>query len=262
MHAHFVLAHPEPQSFNASLVREGAAALKDGGWTVSVSDLYAMGFDPCERPQHFIDRSDPRRFDAQAEQGHASARGTLPSAVTQELELLDRADLLVLQYPMWWHLPPAILKGWFDRVFVNGFAFGLKDESGLPRKYGDGGLAGRRVLAVITAGDRGTSFEPRGLNGDLEELFFPFLHGTAWYTGMRPLRPHLVSGVDRPGWDRFDDEVARLRERIAGLAAEEPIRYRALADGDYGRDRRLRADVLPGERGLAVHCVDDHRLVS
>jgi len=96
------------------------------------------------------------------------------------------------------------------------------------------------VLAVITAGDRGASFEPRGLNGDLEELFFPFLHGTAWYTGMRPLRPHLVSGVDRPGWDQFDQEVERLRERIAGLATEEPIRYRALSDGDYGRDRRLR----------------------
>ena len=47
MHAHFVLAHPEPRSFNAYLVSSGAAALEAEGWTVSVSDLYAMGFDPC-----------------------------------------------------------------------------------------------------------------------------------------------------------------------------------------------------------------------
>jgi NAD(P)H dehydrogenase (quinone) len=92
---------------------------------------------------------------------------------------------------------------------------------------------------------------------------------------MRPLRPHLVSGVDRPGWDRFDEEADRLRERVAGLVAEEPIRYRALADGDYGRDRQLRVDVLPGERGLKIHeerdvgereldqhRVDRHRLAS
>ena len=54
MHAHFVLAHPEPQSFNAHLVRSGSAALEAEGWTVSVSDLYAMGFDPCERPEHYV----------------------------------------------------------------------------------------------------------------------------------------------------------------------------------------------------------------
>jgi len=57
MHAHFVLAHPEPQSFNAHLARSGAAALEAAGWTTSVSDLYAMGFDPCERSA-FIRRNE------------------------------------------------------------------------------------------------------------------------------------------------------------------------------------------------------------
>ena len=65
MHAHFVLAHPEPQSFNAHLVHAGSAALEAEGWTVSVSDLYAMGFDPCERPAHYLARADAARFDTQ-----------------------------------------------------------------------------------------------------------------------------------------------------------------------------------------------------
>lgn len=120
MHADFVLAHPEPQSFNAHLVRAGTAALEADGWTVSVSDLYAMGFEPCERAAHYPAPLDPARFDVQTEQRHASQAGTLPKQVMDELALLDRADLLVLQYPMWWHLPPAMLKGWFDRVFAYG----------------------------------------------------------------------------------------------------------------------------------------------
>ena len=77
MHAHFVLAHPEPQSFNAHMVRSGASALQAGGWTFSVSDLYAMGIDPCERPEHFADRLDATRFDAQGEQRHASVGSRL-----------------------------------------------------------------------------------------------------------------------------------------------------------------------------------------
>src|SRR3546814_8222891 len=123
MHAHFVLAHPVPRSFNAAMVRAGAAALEAAGWSVSVSDLYALDFDPREAPQFFEERADPERFDVQAEQRHASGSGSLPKAETDELALMDRADPLVLQYPMWWHLPPAILKGWFDRVLAYGQAY-------------------------------------------------------------------------------------------------------------------------------------------
>jgi NAD(P)H dehydrogenase (quinone) len=73
MHAHFVLAHPEPNSFNAHLVTSGAETLIGEGWTTSTSDLYAMGFDPCERSDFLSDRVDANRFDVQAEQRHASA---------------------------------------------------------------------------------------------------------------------------------------------------------------------------------------------
>ena len=90
MHAHFVIAHPEARSFDRRLTRSGAAALEAEGWSVSVSDLYAMGFDPCESPEHYPHRADPARFDAQTEHRGASEAGGLPQGVNDELALTDR----------------------------------------------------------------------------------------------------------------------------------------------------------------------------
>jgi NAD(P)H dehydrogenase (quinone) len=120
MQAHIVLAHPEPRSFNANLAEVARRSLEAQGWSVSVSDLYGMGFDPCERAEHYVARQQPNRFDVQAEQRHASKQGTMPPIVAAEIKRLDHAELLILQYPMWWHLPPAMLKGWFDRVLIFG----------------------------------------------------------------------------------------------------------------------------------------------
>src|SRR4029453_5317527 len=110
MQAHVVLAHPEPKSFNAHLAGVARKALEAQGWSVSVTDLYGIGFAPCERAGHYEPRLNTERFDVQAEQRHASTEHAVPDVVMREIENLDRADLLILQYPMWWHLPPAMLK--------------------------------------------------------------------------------------------------------------------------------------------------------
>ena len=118
MKAHIVVAYPEPKSFNAHLATVAKRTLMDRGWAVSVSDLYEMGFDPCEKAAHYADPNDATRFDTQSEQRHASATETIPAEVRAEIDRMAQADLVILQYPMWWHLPPAILKGWMDRVFI------------------------------------------------------------------------------------------------------------------------------------------------
>ena len=71
MHAHIVVAHPEPRSFNAHLAATARGALERQGWSVTISDLYEMGFDPCERATHYTAPLDADRFDAQTEQRHA-----------------------------------------------------------------------------------------------------------------------------------------------------------------------------------------------
>jgi NAD(P)H dehydrogenase (quinone) len=241
MHAHFVLAHPEPRSFNAHLVRSGSAALEAEGWTVLVSDLHAMRFDPCEHPEHFVERADPARFDVQAEQRHASDLGALPKAVTDELALMDRADLLVLQYPMWWHLPPAMLKGWFDRVLAYGAAY----TSG--KRFENGRFLGKRAMLSVTVDTSRDTYAHDGRSGDIDLLLWPVNFSLA-YVGYTVLAPFVAYGVE--AGLRYSDPTAveeRLRAIVDDFRAALPqVAGRATIPfnrkAEWGADGRM----LPG----------------
>lgn len=102
MHALIVLAHPEQKSFNAQLARLCMEELRHQEYTVETSDLYRMDFDPLERADHYRNLKDPYWFDPQAQQRFASETGSLSQDVSAEINKLERADLLILQYPMWW----------------------------------------------------------------------------------------------------------------------------------------------------------------
>ncbi len=222
MHAHFVLAHPEPNSFNAHLVRSGAQALTADGWTTTVSDLYAMGFDPCERGDFFSDRVDAKRFDVQAEQRLASENGTLPIHVVAELERMDRADLLILQYPMWWHLPPAILKGWFDRVWAYGAAYTST------KRFENGRFAGKRAMLSVTVGTSCETYMHDGRSGDIDLMLWPVNFNLA-YAGYTVLRHFVAYGVEA-GLRYSDPAVveARLQDVVRNFR-------RTLQGGASGR---------------------------
>lgn len=164
MQAHVVLAHPEPKSYNAHLGQVARQFLEAQGWTVSISDLYRMGFDPCERAAHYAPALDAGRFDVQSEQRHASAAGTIPADVAAEIGHLEAADLLILQYPMWWHLPPAMLKGWLDRVLVYGDVYTSKQRfengrfTGATCRWPEQGACKRLRLGMRPGGNGGNPF--------------------------------------------------------------------------------------------------------
>lgn len=241
MHAHFVLAHPEPNSFNASLVREGAEALESVRWTTSHSDLYAMGFDPCERPEHFADRASVDRFDAQSEQRHASARGALPRSVQDELILLHRADLLILQYPMWWHMPPAMMKGYFDRVFPYGEVYTSQ------KRFENGRFVGKRAILSVTVGTGRETYAHDGRSGDINLMLWP-VHFTLAYVGYSVLEPHIAYGVEAglrysdssTVAARLDGIVQNFRRQLRELEERPTIPFHRMAD--WGADGRIKPD--------------------
>ena len=128
-----VYCHPSPGSFVAAVRDRVVAGLADGGAEVRLTDLYADGFEPG--------------FTATDRQRHLEP-GTDPS-IRHHAEDLVWCDTLVLVYPTWWSGQPAMLKGWIDRVWVNGVAWSLPAGANRLRPE----LRNvRRLVAVTTHG--------------------------------------------------------------------------------------------------------------
>jgi NAD(P)H dehydrogenase (quinone) len=189
MQAHIVLTHPEPRSYNAHLSQVARQSLQAQGWSVTISDLYQMGFDPCERASHYTPAIDGSRFDVQSEQRHASAEGTIPADVAAEIKRLEAADLLILQYPMWWHLPPAMLKAWLDRVFIYGDVYSSK------QRFENGRFTGRRAMVSVTVGTSAETYAYNGRSGDIDLMLWPVNFSLA-YVGYDVLEPFVAYGVE------------------------------------------------------------------
>lgn len=239
MKAHIVVAHPEPKSYNAHLANLAKQTLDARGWSVTVSDLYAMGFDPCEKAAHYADQSDPSRFDVQSEQRQASANDTIPADVRAEIERLAAADLVILQYPMWWHLPPAILKGWMDRVFIYGDVY--KSDF----RFDKGRFVGKKAMISTTVGTSPETYAHDGRSGDIDMTLWPINFSIA-YVGFDVLVPHVAYGVEA-GLRYSDPQEIKDRlqlievdyvARLQSIEAELSVPFNRMED--WGSDGRIK----------------------
>jgi putative NADPH-quinone reductase len=125
-----VFGHPDGASFVAAVRDRAVGALERSGHAVDLLDLYAEGFDP-------------RVSDAEWS-GAAPARSD--PALSAHIARLQAAEALVFVYPTWWGGPPAMVKGWLDRVWVEGVAFRRVAGSNRPRAR----LTNVRRLVVVT----------------------------------------------------------------------------------------------------------------
>ncbi|EKF18148.1 NAD(P)H-dependent oxidoreductase [Nitratireductor pacificus] len=208
MHVRIVQAHPDPASFNAAMSRAAADALGGLGHTVSVQDLYASRFDPVEKAEHYGNRLDARSFAPLAEQRHAWQTGAVPAQIGAEIAELERADLLILQFPLWWHGPPAILKGWFDRVFVNSGLYTSR------MRYDTGYFRERRAMVSVTTGAPESAFGAGARGGNFETMLWP-IHYSLHYLGFEVLPPFQVCGVQGHGYAYEDQGMQEQRLRAA-----------------------------------------------
>ena len=127
-----VYAHPNPQSFNHAILDAFTKGLAEGSHTYEVVDLYAIRFNPC------LDVEDLTKLTA----------GKVPDDIKAQQEKVTHAEAIVFIHPVWWAGPPAILKGWIDRVFSMGFAYRFDEKTGEPV----GLFKHRKALVINTAG--------------------------------------------------------------------------------------------------------------
>ncbi|HEX8661055.1 MAG TPA: NAD(P)H-dependent oxidoreductase [Brevundimonas sp.] len=119
MHVLIVTARPGEASLTQALGRAVADGVEAAGATAEIADLASEGFDP--------------RFTARDIEVHLAT--AVPDAdVTAEQRRLDRADALVLVYPIYWWSFPGLLKGWVDRVFCRGWAYEVNEADAVIEK--------------------------------------------------------------------------------------------------------------------------------
>lgn len=207
MNVLIVFAHPSPTSFNAALKDAAVDALVKHGATVKVSDLYEMSFNPVAQ---LCDVTVPKNAEE------------VPEDLRVEREKVMWADYILFQFPMWWTSAPAIIKGWFDRVFAAGFAYG-------PGIYNHGNLKGKKAMLSFTTGGRHLqSYGSHGIKGPMSERLFGFHHEILYFSGMDVLEPFIVpSGVSE---EERKEYIEQLKNCMTNLESRPIMPFHPIED--------------------------------
>ncbi|MDE2435183.1 MAG: NAD(P)H-dependent oxidoreductase [Sphingomonadales bacterium] len=232
-----VSAHPEPQSFNAEMARHAERVLTAAGHVVRRSDLYAMEFNPVGSAADFGERGNPDYLNYAIEQRYNQASGSLAPDISAEIEKLQWADLLVLNFPLWWCSVPAILKGWIDRVLVSGLCYG-----GM-RFYDRGGMVGKQAMLALSLGGREHMFAADGIHGEIAPLLSPIQRCTLAYVGYEVLPPFIAWHVPYITRNARQNLLAEYTAHLEGVDALTPLTFSRMADFDENLRPRTRIPV-------------------
>ncbi len=251
-----IYAHPQPRSLNGTLKDFAVQHLHNAGHEVQVSDLYAMrwkaGFDADDSSAPPVGEFWRSTLDSK----QAFEQGPQSADIVAEQEKLLWADTVIFQFPLWWFSMPAIMKGWIDRVYANGFAYGVGEQSDRHwgDRYGEGTLAGKRAMLVVTTGGWEEHYAPRGINGPINDILFPIQHGMLFYPGFEVLPPLVFYRTEKTDEQRFMQQCRELGQRLDTLASTAPIPFRRQNYGDYLiPSLTLRPELAAGESGLTIH---------
>ena len=188
-----ILAHPAPGSFNHAMAEAAVAELTGVGHDVRFHDLYREGFDPLlPGPE-------------------APAGAVLPAAIVAHCEEIAAAEGIVIVHPNWWGQPPAILKGWVDRVLRAGVAYEFVEGDG-----GEGvpvGLLRARTAIVFNTANTPIEREQSAFGDPLELIWKRCIFGLC---GVEDVRRVTFSVVVTSTVEQRKAWLDRVRELVAG----------------------------------------------
>ncbi len=151
MQVSIILAHPDPGSFNHAIAHTVRDALKTNGHQIFFHDLYQEKFDPLLNAEEI------------------ARDAALPDVIARHCDEIATADGIVIVHPDWWGQPPAILKGWVDRVIRPGVAYEFKEDDsgeGVPM-----GLLKARTALVYNTSNTESEREQNVFGDPLETIW-------------------------------------------------------------------------------------------
>ncbi|KAG8000613.1 NAD(P)H dehydrogenase [quinone] 1, partial [Nibea albiflora] len=237
-----VYAHQSAGSFNAAAKDAAVEVLKAKDYAVEVSDLYAMKFKATATAEDIIESQEIFVLPQQGmlrmlitsvtaeETKLAWEAGKLSADITEEQRKLTEADLVILQFPMYWFTLPAIMKGWIDRVLTLGFAFSHE------KRYSQGIFKDKKAMLSFTTGSHESMFSANGVNGDMNVTLWPLQHGILHYCGFQVLAPQIFWAPSHVTSEVRSTMLENWRKRLDGLMGEEPLSFTPLDcfDGEKG----------------------------
>ena len=193
-----ILAHPGEGSFNHAIAGVVVSTLHEGGHSVTVHDLYAERFDPL-LPYDEISRDAP-----------------LPLAVASHCAEIATADGIIIVHPNWWGMPPAILKGWIDRVLRPGVAYRF-----LETDSGEGipiGLLSAKAVIVFNTSNTPAQREQEVFGDPLERIWKDCIVS---FCGVPVLYRKMFGGVVTSTEEQRKEWLGEVRDQVREMFPQE-----------------------------------------
>lgn len=208
-----VIAHPEPNSFNAAMYREALKTLEENGHEVKTSDLYQMNFNPVSDRENFTTVKNTEYFSQQAEEHFASENNGFANDVLEEQDKVLWCDLMIWQFPLWWFSVPALLKGWVDKVFAMGKLY----DNG--RIYENGLLKGKKALVSTTTGGPEKNYITAKY-GSTDQILHPIQTGILEFVGFSVLPAEIHFSIERIEDEERKQILDRWSKRLKDILTE------------------------------------------
>jgi len=186
-----VTAHPVENSLSHSLAARIAARLREQGTQVEIADLHAEAFTPAML-----------RPDLALYHGDASAP---PADIQREQQRVERADMLVFVFPVYWWSVPGLLKGWFDRVLTLNWAYKVAEDGRIV-----GNLRKVPVRLIATAGSDVAGFDKHGYSTAIRTQL---VEGVFGFCGLKDVTLDILYQADTASSEQVDDFLKSL-ERV------------------------------------------------
>lgn len=196
MNVLLILGHPAPGSFNHAIAGRALSVLEGMGHTVVFHDLQAEGFDPVLPP------------------GEIPREGDVEEMVAMHCSALREADGIVIVHPNWWGMPPAVLKGWVDRVMRPGVAYEFEEDDS-----GEGvpvGLLRARAAVVFNTSNTPEAREREAFGDPLERLWRDCIFGLCGVREFHRRTFGVVCVSTEEQRHRWQGEVESMLKRVFG----------------------------------------------
>jgi len=192
-----VFAHPFQTKYPSAVMAAFHDPLIEAGCIVDILDLHAEGFDP--------------RFTAE---DHAHFwGGPIPAEIGTAHERVNGADRLAFIFPVYWWGMPALMKGWIERVFTQGWAYQFGDGIEDRGKGAKSSLLGNKPTVLIgIAGSKQSTYEKYGYDAAMRAQIDV---GTFAYCGIKDVQSHLIFDVEG---DHNADKRAVGLDRMRDIA--------------------------------------------